>query len=103
MADYLTTDTEITSIANALRTASRTSDSIVYPNGFLNLLSQGIIVNLSNDTVTPATLLSGKTAHNSSGTLITGTMEQTITNVTVSNGSVSKISGTADDYLLTLS
>lgn len=32
-------------------------------------------LDLTEDTVTPATLAKGKTAHDSSGTMITGTME----------------------------
>lgn len=61
------------------------------------------IIDLTSDTVTANKLATGYFAHDKAGNRITGTMEQTITNVTVNNGSVSKISGTADDYLLTLS
>lgn len=58
------------------------------------------LMDLTGDTVTADKLLDGITAHNKSGTVITGTMSPI--NVTVSNASVSKISGTADDYLMTM-
>lgn len=61
------------------------------------------LIDLTSDTVIASKLATGYVAHDKAGNVITGSMEQTITNVTVNNGSVSKISGTADDYLLTLS
>lgn len=38
MADYLTTDTELTSIANAIRTKGGTSASLTYPAGFVDAI-----------------------------------------------------------------
>lgn len=38
MADYLTTDTELTSIANAIRTKGGTSSQLVYPTGFVSAI-----------------------------------------------------------------
>lgn len=38
MADYLTTDTELTSVANAIRTKGGTSASLVYPTGFVTAI-----------------------------------------------------------------
>ena len=38
MADYLTTDTELTSIANAIRTKGGTSESLTYPAGFVSAI-----------------------------------------------------------------
>ena len=38
MADYLTTDTELKSIADAIRTKGGTSDSLVYPDGFVTAI-----------------------------------------------------------------
>jgi len=58
------------------------------------------LIDLTNDTITAAKLLDGETAHDASGRMITGYLMQT--SVNVNNGSVSKISGTTDDYLLTL-
>lgn len=98
--DYLTTDAEITSIANALRTAANISRQLEYPTEFVSVLNSGILVDLSGDTVSPSNLLEGVTAHNSLGAPIIGTMTQE--EITVSGGTVSKISGTDNDYLLTL-
>lgn len=36
--EYVTTDTELTSIANAIRTKGGTSAPLVYPNGFVNAI-----------------------------------------------------------------
>ena len=38
MADYLTTDTELTSIANAIRTKGGTSANLTYPAGFVDAI-----------------------------------------------------------------
>ena len=38
MADYLTTDTELTSIANAIRTKGGTSAQLEYPSGFVTAI-----------------------------------------------------------------
>lgn len=38
MADYLTTDTELTSIANAIRTKGGTSASLTYPTEFVSAI-----------------------------------------------------------------
>lgn len=39
MADYLTTDTELTSIANAIRTKGGTSESLSFPTGFVDAVN----------------------------------------------------------------
>lgn len=39
MADYLTTDTELTSIADAIRTKGGTSASLTYPSGFVQAIN----------------------------------------------------------------
>lgn len=39
MADYLTTDTELTSVANAIRTKGGTSSPLVYPAGFVSAIN----------------------------------------------------------------
>ena len=39
MADYLTTDTELTSIANAIRTKGGTAASLTYPTGFVSAIN----------------------------------------------------------------
>lgn len=38
MTDYITTDTELTSIANAIRTKGSTSASLTFPNGFVSAI-----------------------------------------------------------------
>ena len=38
MAEYLTTDTELTSIADAIRTKGGTSAPLVYPQGFIDAI-----------------------------------------------------------------
>jgi len=101
MADYLTTDAEITSIANALRTAANIDRQLEYPTEFVSVLNSGLLVDLSGETVDPSNLLEGVTAHNNFGSAIIGTM--TREEITVSGGTVSQISGTDNDYLLTLS
>lgn len=39
MANYIVTDTELTSIANAIRTKGGTSASLTYPDGFISAIS----------------------------------------------------------------
>lgn len=39
MADYLTTDTELASVANAIRTKGGTSSPLVYPTGFVSAIN----------------------------------------------------------------
>lgn len=96
MADYLVTDTELTSIANAIRERGGTNASLEFPNGYVSAIQnlptgaiaveettdanggtvKNIIggINISNDTVTAAALRTGYTAHTSSGEAITGTL-----------------------------
>ena len=38
MTDYLTTDTELTSVANAIRTKGGTSAALTYPTGFVSAI-----------------------------------------------------------------
>ena len=38
MAEYVTTDTELTSVANAIRTKGGTSASLAYPTGFVSAI-----------------------------------------------------------------
>lgn len=60
MADYKTTDTELTSVANAIRTKGGTSAQLEYPNGFItaigNIPSQSVLQEKTateNGVVTP--------------------------------------------------
>ncbi len=71
-----------------------------YQPGAKVMIGNETIIDLTSDTVTGGTLLEGFTAHDKSGRLITGYMTQQLVNV--NNGTVSKIAGTEDDYLLIL-
>ena len=58
MADYLTTDTELESVANAIRAKGGTSESLSFPDGFISAIeniptggSQGIVI---TDTIDAA-------------------------------------------------
>ena len=57
MADYLTTDTELTSIANAIRTKGGTSAALTYPAGFVTAI--GNIQTGGNDFIVTLTKNSG--------------------------------------------
>ena len=70
MADYLTTTSELTSIASAIRAKGETTASLTYPTGFVSAI---------NDIEINPVILN------------------------VNNATVSKISGTTDDYLMMMS
>lgn len=96
MANYLTTDTELTSVANAIRAKTGETGSLEYPADFITAIenipggsavtvteepdtnggTKKIItaVELTSDTVTAAHLESGYTAHDASGQAITGSL-----------------------------
>ena len=38
MAEYITTDTELTSIADAIRTKGGTTENLTFPNGFVSAI-----------------------------------------------------------------
>ena len=57
------------------------------------------LIDITDSTVTAGDLRTGVTAYNRAGEKIIGNADWT---VTVQKGSVSKISGTEDDYLLTM-
>ena len=87
MADYLTTDTELTSVANAIRTKGGTSAQLVYPAGFVSAI-EGISTgtDVSDTTATAGDVLSGKYFYTSAGTKTQGSIAsqaaQTITPTT---------------------
>lgn len=58
--DYKTTDTELTSIANAIRTKGGTSASLAYPTGFVSAIND-ISTGGTMVTVTIAIALAGLT------------------------------------------
>lgn len=102
--EYLTTNVDLLTVANAIRNKTGGTTEIVYPNGYVTEIKK--LSNTSADTVTAAALVKGQTAHNSSGNKITGTMPELnsltydTSNITNSNNYFifpSSISG-GDDY-----
>ena len=69
---------DLTSVANAIRTKGGTSASLDFPADFVTAIGAiptgGGGPDLSSDTVTAGTLLEGITAHDASGSAITGTL-----------------------------
>ena len=56
MADYIATDTELTSIADAIRTKGGTSGGLVFPTGFVQAIGAiSVQPNLQNKSVNPST------------------------------------------------
>ena len=95
MADYLTTNTELTSIADAIRTKGGTSSTLVYPTEFvsgINAIHVG--TDVSDTTATESDVMSGKYFYNSSGTRAQGNIANgTITNNTsggTSSGTINR-------------
>lgn len=92
MADYLTTDTELTSVANAIRTKGGTSSALVYPTGFVSAiqnLPSGGGTDVSDTTAVAGDVLSGKYFHIADGTKVQGTIaSKTSSDVTTSNNVV---------------
>ena len=109
MGTKVTTDADLTSIANAIRAKGRTSAGLEYPTDFITAIGNlpsgegsaigiddttdsagGTIrtltaVSLGNDTVSPEHLESGYTAHNYRGEAIVGTMPAPVGDVTESD------------------
>ena len=82
--EYLTTNQELTTIANAIRTKGGTSASLVYPTGFvsaINSISTG--TDVSDTTATASDVRTGKYFYTANGTKTQGTIQdqaaQTIT------------------------
>jgi len=92
MADYLTTDTELTSVADAIRSKGGTSASLVYPSGFVSAI-QAISTgtDVSDTTAAAGDVRTGKYFYTAAGvkaqgsiadqaaqTITPGTTDQTI-------------------------
>ena len=88
MADYLTTDTELTSVANAIRTKGGTSSSLVYPAGFVSAIND---ITTGGATITDTTDSHGGTIRS-----IDTENATTVTSLSVTeNGTYTATSGTA--------
>lgn len=72
--EYLTTNVDLLTVANAIRNKTGGTTEIVYPNGYVTEIKK--LSNTSADTVTAVALVKGQTAHNNSGYKITGTMTE---------------------------
>ena len=87
MADYLTTDTELTSVADAIRSKGGTSASLVYPSGFVSAI-QAISTgtDVSDTTAAAGDVRTGKYFYTSAGVKTQGSIAdqaaQTITPTT---------------------
>lgn len=99
MANYWASESALTSIANAIRGKTGGSSTLIFPNGFISEING--LYKISDSTVTTGTLATGVIAYSSTGQRLVGNLDSTV-NVTNFSGTVSKITGTADDYLLTI-
>ena len=95
MADYLTTDTELTSVANAIRTKGGTSASLIYPTGFVTAIEAIISgTDVSDTTATAGDVLSGKYFYTSSSVKTQGTIAtKTSSDLTASGKTVTVPAG----------
>lgn len=88
--DYLTTDTELTSIADAIRAKGGTSASLEYPTEFVSAIeaiSTG--TDVSDTTATAGDVVSGKYFYTSSGTKTQGSISTLVdTDITVSGRTI---------------
>lgn len=95
MADYLTTDTELASVASAIRSKGGTSSPLVYPAGFVSAI-EGISTgtDVSDTTATAGDVLSGKYFYTSAGTKTQGSIaSKSSSNLTVSGATVTAPAG----------
>ena len=75
MADYLTTDTELTSVANAIRTKGGTSSALVYPDGFVTAIGNiSTGTDVSDTTAAASDVRTGKYFYTSAGVKTQGSI-----------------------------
>ena len=95
MSDYLVTDTELTNVANAIRTKGGISVTLEFPTEFIsaiNNIPSG--TDVSDTTATAGDVLSGKDFYLANGTKTTGTIAtKTSANLSVSGNTVTAPSG----------
>ena len=95
MSDYLVTDTELTNVANAIRTKGGISVTLEFPTEFIsaiNNIPSG--TDVSDTTATAGDVLSGKDFYLANGTKTSGTIAtKTSANLQVSGNTVTAPSG----------
>lgn len=97
MAEYLIQDTTLTSIADKIRSKTGSAE-IMSPSAMETEIDK--LANVSDDTVTADKMLAGTTAHDKSGTSITGTIEtRTSSDITASGSNVTVPAGYYPAYM----
>ena len=99
MTNYWASESALINIANAIRNKTGESSGILFPSGFVSGING--LYKISDSTVTMGTLADGIVAYSSTGQRLVGNLDSTV-NVTNFSGTVSQITGTVDDYLLTI-
>lgn len=69
--EYLTTDIDLKKVADGIRSRTGKTTPLAFPDGYVTEIST--LTNTSADTVTADKLLKGTTAHDKSGSQVTGT------------------------------
>ena len=95
MAEYLTNDTDLGSVADAIRTKGGTSGSLTYPSGFVSAI-QAIQTgtDVSDTTATAGDVLNTKYFYTADGTKTQGSIpSKSSSDMTVSGGTVTAPAG----------
>ena len=81
MAEYLTNTTDLTKVASAIREKGGTSDSLVYPDGFvtaIQAIQTGTELQIVVSVTSGATVTATKGSLSVSGTAVNGTCTLTV-------------------------